>query len=160
MTDAGGEGARYCSPLTCLISPRNPTRCTWRSELHGTTEPHPENEDGHIEGVEDGFDNSGVIKKSLIPRQWACSKCGDLLLISETSIIATAFGHVHGVYKAGNVKLQPELLGQFQVYVSEKLFRCGRRYTLFIVSHSGLGSVKHIIATALDVGVVKMYMYN
>ena len=68
--------------------------------------------------LKDGFDNSGVIKKSLIPRQWACSKCDDLLLISKTFIIATAFGHVYGVYKAENVKLQPELLEQFQVYVS------------------------------------------
>eukprot|EP00967_Tisochrysis_lutea_P105923 scaffold161880_cov28-Tisochrysis_lutea.AAC.2 len=29
--------------------------------------------------------------------------------------IAAAFGNVHGVYKAGNVKLRPELLGDFQV---------------------------------------------
>ena len=111
---------------------------------------------GIIEGVEDGFDNSGVIMKSLIPRQWACSKCDDLLLISVTFIIATAFGHVHGVYKAGNVKLQPVLLEQFQVYVSEKL---RQENPLFFVSHGGFGSVKHIIATALDVGVVKMYLY-
>ena len=32
--------------------------------------------------MEVGFDNSGVIKKSIIPRQWACPKCDDLLLVT------------------------------------------------------------------------------
>jgi fructose-bisphosphate aldolase class II len=35
--------------------------------------------------------------------------------------IAAAFGNVHGVYKPGNVKLHPELLGKHQAYVAEKL---------------------------------------
>jgi len=34
--------------------------------------------------------------------------------------IAAAFGNVHGVYKAGNVKLSPEILGKAQAYIKEK----------------------------------------
>ena len=35
--------------------------------------------------------------------------------------IAAAFGNVHGVYKAGNVKLSPEILGKAQKYVKDQL---------------------------------------
>lgn len=35
--------------------------------------------------------------------------------------VAAAFGNVHGVYKPGNVKLAPEILGTSQAYVKEKL---------------------------------------
>merc|ERR1712029_102187 len=67
--------------------------------------------------------------------------------------IAAAFGNVHGVYKAGNVKLQPELLHSFQKYATEKT---GITNPLFFVFHGGSGSEKEDIATALDAGVVKM----
>ena len=45
----------------------------------------------------------------------------ELSPISEKFTIATAFSNVHGVYKAGNVKLQTELLETFQKYASEKV---------------------------------------
>jgi fructose-bisphosphate aldolase class II len=35
--------------------------------------------------------------------------------------IAAAFGNVHGVYKAGNVQLRPEILGNAQAYAKEQL---------------------------------------
>lgn len=35
--------------------------------------------------------------------------------------IAAAFGNVHGVYKPGNVRLHPELLGKHQAYAKEQL---------------------------------------
>ena len=41
--------------------------------------------------------------------------------ISEKFTTAAAFSNVHGVYKTGNVKLQPELLVTFQKYTSEKV---------------------------------------
>merc|ERR1711972_123305 len=67
--------------------------------------------------------------------------------------IAAAFGNVHGVYKAGNVKLQPGLLGDFQKFAGAKL---GKDKPYFFVFHGGSGSAKEDIATALSHGVVKM----
>merc|ERR1711948_67226 len=67
--------------------------------------------------------------------------------------IAAAFGNVHGVYKAGNVKLQPELLGDFQAFATEQT---GVKNPLYFVFHGGSGSEKKDIETALANGVVKM----
>merc|ERR1711933_271391 len=67
--------------------------------------------------------------------------------------IAAAFGNVHGVYKAGNVVLRPDLLGEFQKYCAEKV---GREKPYFFVFHGGSGSEKEDIANALSHGVVKM----
>merc|ERR1712187_354306 len=71
-----------------------------------------EMEIGITGGVEDGVDNSGVSKEKLYstPEDVYAVYQG-LSPISEKFTIAAAFGNVHGVYKAGNVKLQPELLG-------------------------------------------------
>jgi fructose-bisphosphate aldolase, class II len=35
--------------------------------------------------------------------------------------IAAAFGNVHGVYKPGNVRLHPELLGKHQAFAKAQL---------------------------------------
>ena len=42
---------------------------------------------------------------------------------SEKVTIAVAFSNVHGVYKPGNVKLQPELLAIFQKFASQDVSR-------------------------------------
>jgi fructose-bisphosphate aldolase class II len=113
-----------------------------------------EMEIGITGGVEDGVDNSGVSKEKLYSTPEDVYKVWQgLSPISEKFTIAAAFGNVHGVYKAGNVKLQPELLEQFQKYASEKV---GQENPLFFVFHGGSGSEKHHIATALGAGVVKM----
>merc|ERR1712232_1058565 len=113
-----------------------------------------EMEIGITGGVEDGVDNSGVSKDKLY------STTGDVELvwntlspISEKFTIAAAFGNVHGVYKPGNVKLQPELLGQFQEYAAGKL---GEEKPYFFVFHGGSGSEKGDIEAALANGVCKM----
>merc|ERR1711881_803825 len=81
-----------------------------------------EMEIGITGGVEDGVDNSGVSKDKLYstPEDVYAVYTG-LSPISEKFTIAAAFGNVHGVYKAGNVKLQPGLLGDFQKYAAEKV---------------------------------------
>merc|ERR1711920_1127685 len=113
-----------------------------------------EMEIGITGGVEDGVDNSGVAKEKLYSTPEDVFKVWEgLSPISEKFTIAAAFGNVHGVYKAGNVKLQPELLGEFQKFAEEKLKK-ERPY--FFVFHGGSGSEKHHIATALANGVVKM----
>jgi len=113
-----------------------------------------EMEIGITGGVEDGVDNSGVAKEKLYSTPedtWAVYE--KLSPISEKFTIAAAFGNVHGVYKAGNVVLQPEILAKMQDYAAKKL---GKEKPLFFVFHGGSGSEKHHIATALDSGVVKM----
>merc|ERR1719263_1144833 len=113
-----------------------------------------EMEIGITGGVEDGVDNSGVSKEKLYSTPEDVYKVWEgLSPISEKFTIAAAFGNVHGVYKAGNVKLQPGLLGDFQKYAAEKV---GTPAPLFFVFHGGSGSEKHEIATALKNGVVKM----
>merc|ERR1712187_620984 len=73
--------------------------------------------------------------------------------ISEKFTIAAAFGNVHGVYKAGNVVLQPDLLDSFQKHL-EKIM--GYEKTFFFVFHGGSGSEASDIQKAVKYGVVKM----
>jgi len=113
-----------------------------------------EMEIGITGGVEDGVDNSGVSKEKLFSTPEDVYKVYEgLSPISDRFTIAAAFGNVHGVYKAGNVKLQPELLGGFQTFGASKV---GTPKPYFFVFHGGSGSEKHEIATALANGVVKM----
>eukprot|EP00403_Amphidinium_massartii_P040642 CAMPEP_0178433724 /NCGR_PEP_ID=MMETSP0689_2-20121128/33056_1 /TAXON_ID=160604 /ORGANISM="Amphidinium massartii, Strain CS-259" /LENGTH=358 /DNA_ID=CAMNT_0020055767 /DNA_START=39 /DNA_END=1115 /DNA_ORIENTATION=- len=113
-----------------------------------------EMEIGITGGVEDGVDNSGVTKEKLYSTPEDVYKVWEgLSPISPMFTIAAAFGNVHGVYKAGNVVLQPGLLGDFQKYCGEKT---GTTKPYFFVFHGGSGSEKSDIATALSNGVVKM----
>ncbi|KZT00745.1 fructose-bisphosphate aldolase [Laetiporus sulphureus 93-53] len=114
-----------------------------------------EMEIGITGGEEDGVDNTGVDNSKLYtqpPDIWdvytALSKVG------PNFSIAAAFGNVHGVYKPGNVRLHPELLGKHQAYAEAKLG--GKKKPLFLVFHGGSGSTKEEIKTAVQNGVVKM----
>jgi len=69
--------------------------------------------------------------------------------------IAAAFGNVHGVYKPGNVTLQPERLGKHQAYAKEKLGSSSDK-PIFLVMHGGSGSTDEEIQTAVKNGVMKM----
>jgi fructose-bisphosphate aldolase class II len=113
-----------------------------------------EMEIGITGGVEDGVDNSGVASDKLYSTpEDVYAVYTALSPISEKFTIAAAFGNVHGVYKPGNVKLQPELLESFQKYGKEKI---GVEKPYFFVFHGGSGSEKKDIDAALDFGVVKM----
>jgi len=113
-----------------------------------------EMEIGITGGVEDGVDNSGVSKDKLYSTPedvWMVWE--KLSPISEKFTIAAAFGNVHGVYKPGNVKLQPELLNSFQQFAGPKV---GKEKPFFFVFHGGSGSEKADISAALEYGTVKM----
>ena len=69
-------------------------------------------------------------------------------------ISALTFGNVHGVYKPGNVKLRPEMLGEIQEGIASR-FGTGPN-PLDLVFHGGSGSTEHEIATALKHGTIKM----
>merc|ERR1712157_716278 len=113
-----------------------------------------EMEIGITGGVEDGVDNSGVAKDKLYSTPEDTELVWNTLSpISEKFTIAAAFGTVHGVYKPGNVKLQPELLDSFQKNSGPKV---GYEKPFFFVFHGGSGSEKSDIDKALGHGVVKM----
>ena len=67
---------------------------------------------------------------------------------------ALTFGNVHGVYKPGNVKLKPELLGEIQAGLAAKYGTSAK--PLDLVFHGGSGSTDEEISTAVANGVVKM----
>lgn len=115
-----------------------------------------EMEIGITGGEEDGVDNSGVEASKLYTQPedvWAVYKA--LAPISPNFSIAAAFGNVHGVYKPGNVKLQPKLLGDHQAYAKKEL---GSKLDtpLFLVFHGGSGSTKEEFETGINFGVVKV----
>lgn len=68
-------------------------------------------------------------------------------------MVALTFGNVHGVYKPGNVKLRPELLGDIQAVVGAKY---GKEKPFDLVFHGGSGSTPEEIAEAVRHGVIKM----
>lgn len=69
-------------------------------------------------------------------------------------IAALTFGNVHGVYKPGNVKLRPELLGEIQAGIASTYGTSA--LPLDLVFHGGSGSTDAEIATAVANGVIKM----
>lgn len=78
-----------------------------------------------------------------------------LSAISPYFSIAAGFGNVHGVYKPGNVKLHPELLGKHQAYVKEQTGSKDEK-PAFLVFHGGSGSSKAEYSEAISHGVVKV----
>jgi fructose-bisphosphate aldolase, class II len=62
---------------------------------------------------------------------------------------------VHGVYKPGNVKLHPELLGKHQKYVKDAI-GAKEDKPVFLVFHGGSGSSKQEFLDAIGYGVVKV----
>jgi len=115
-----------------------------------------EMEIGITGGEEDGVDNTGVDNSKLYTQPediWDVYSA--LSAVGPNFSIAAAFGNVHGVYKPGNVKLHPELLGKHQEHVSSKLSSTNPK-PLFLVFHGGSGSTKEEIKTAVQNGVVKM----
>lgn len=115
-----------------------------------------EMEIGITGGEEDGVNNDDVDPEKLYttPEQVysvyeALSKIGDMFSI------AAAFGNVHGVYKPGNVSLQPHRLGNHQKHAKEQL-KCEEDKPIFLVMHGGSGSTDEEIKEAVVNGVVKM----
>lgn len=107
-------------------------------------------------GEEDGVDNSDVDSSRLYtqPHEVAYSY-EHLLKVSPRFTIAAAFGNVHGVYKPGNVKLQPVILKNSQDYIREK-FNLTETAPVNFVFHGGSGSSREEIREAISYGAVKM----
>ncbi len=106
-------------------------------------------------GEEDGVDNSNVDNALLYTQpEDVCYAYEELKKISPNFTIAASFGNVHGVYKPGNVSLQPVILNNSQKYIEQKLGTAPKPVNF--VFHGGSGSAPEEIAEALGYGVIKM----
>lgn len=105
-------------------------------------------------GEEDGIDHSGVESSRLYTRpEEVAYAYEELNKVSDRFTVAASFGNVHGVYKPGNVKLEPKILRDSQNYVQEK-YNTGPKPVTFVF-HGGSGSTLEEIREAISYGVVK-----
>jgi fructose-bisphosphate aldolase class II len=111
---------------------------------------------GVVGGEEDGVEAKHDAKLYSTPE--------DALMTIETLgsdpstryMVAATFGNVHGVYKPGNVVLQPKILRTLQDAVSKKLGLPEGSKPMDLVFLGGSGSLLTEIRESLDYGVVKM----
>ncbi len=106
-------------------------------------------------GEEDGVDNTGVDSSKLYtqPEEVAYAY-EELSKVSPNFTIAASFGNVHGVYKPGNVVLNPIILKNSQALIEQK-FGTSHNPVNFVF-HGGSGSEKEKISEAIGYGVIKM----
>ncbi len=106
-------------------------------------------------GEEDGVDNTGIDSSKLYTQPEHVAMAYEALMsISPDFTIAASFGNVHGVYKPGNVKLEPIILHNSQKYIQEKFHTAPNPVNF--VFHGGSGSEPEKITEAIGYGVVKM----
>ncbi|HBB90241.1 MAG: class II fructose-bisphosphate aldolase [Bacteroidetes bacterium GWF2_49_14] len=106
-------------------------------------------------GEEDGVDNTGVDNALLYTQpEHVAYAYTELSKISPNFTIAASFGNVHGVYKPGNVNLQPRILKNSQDYIV-KTYNTPQKPVDFVF-HGGSGSSREEIREAISYGVVKM----
>lgn len=107
-------------------------------------------------GEEDGVDNTDVDSSKLYTQPEEVAYAYEhLSKISNRFTVAAAFGNVHGVYKPGNVKLQPVILHNSQEYVKSK-FGIDAEKPVNFVFHGGSGSSQEEIREAISYGAIKM----
>ncbi len=107
-------------------------------------------------GEEDGVDNTGVDNALLYTQPEEVAYAYERLSkISDKFTIAASFGNVHGVYKPGNVTLQPKILDNSQKYIHQK-YNTEDPKPVFFVFHGGSGSSHEEIQEAISYGVIKM----
>ena len=106
-------------------------------------------------GEEDGVDNSDVDESRLYTQPSDVLYVYDQLNpVSPNFTVAAAFGNVHGVYKPGNVKLKPSILGASQEFVAKE--RNLPAKPINFVFHGGSGSSREEIREAISYGAIKM----
>ncbi|MCC7230024.1 MAG: class II fructose-bisphosphate aldolase [Fimbriimonadaceae bacterium] len=110
-------------------------------------------EAGVVGGEEDGIDNTHAAAEKLYTTP------EDMVFVYESLkdigpfTFAATFGNVHGVYKPGNVKLEPKILRDGQAAVVAKY---GPEAKLDLVFHGGSGTPIEEIHETLHYGIIKM----
>lgn len=109
-------------------------------------------------GEEDGVNNEDVDPEDLYTKpEEVFQVYKELSSVPNAKFtVAAAFGNVHGVYAPGNVKLDPEILGNSQTYISEQIGEAKGSKPVYFVFHGGSGSDIKDIHKAIDYGVIKM----
>ncbi|OED34738.1 class II fructose-bisphosphate aldolase [PVC group bacterium (ex Bugula neritina AB1)] len=112
-------------------------------------------EAGVVGGEEDGVDNEGLDKSKLYTTPEDMVEVYRRLSSVDGArfMFAATFGNVHGVYKPGNVKLDPSILKNGQKSVVAEF---GESAYFDLVFHGGSGSSKEEIEETLSYGVIKM----
>ncbi|MCK9613223.1 MAG: class II fructose-bisphosphate aldolase [Bacteroidales bacterium] len=106
-------------------------------------------------GEEDGVDHSDIHSSKLYTQPEDVAYAYERLSkISDRFTIAASFGNVHGVYKPGNVKLEPIILFNSQQYITQK-YNTPENPVNFVF-HGGSGSEPEKIREAISYGVIKM----
>ncbi len=106
-------------------------------------------------GEEDGVDNEDIENTKLYTQpEDVAYAYNELHQISDKFTIAASFGNVHGVYKPGNVRLEPIILKNSQEYIQKK-FNTAENPINFVF-HGGSGSSQEQIREAITYGVIKM----
>lgn len=106
-------------------------------------------------GEEDGVDNTGVDNSLLYTQpEHVAYAYEELMKVSNRFTIAASFGNVHGVYKPGNVQLEPKILKNSQDFIAQKFGTTAR--PVDFVFHGGSGSSQEEIREAISYGVIKM----
>ncbi len=107
-------------------------------------------------GEEDGVDNTDIDNAKLYTQPEEVAQAYEALMqISPRFTIAASFGNVHGVYKPGNVKLQPVILHNSQEFVKSEYHLTDEKPINFVF-HGGSGSSKEEIREAISYGAIKM----
>ncbi len=108
---------------------------------------------GVVGGEEDGV--VGAVDEKLYTTPEDALRTVEVLGAGEKGryLLAATFGNVHGVYKPGNVRLRPSILGELQEAAGRQV---GRENPFDLVFHGGSGSLLEEIHEALSYGVVKM----
>ena len=106
-------------------------------------------------GEEDGVDNTGIDSSKLYTQPEEVADMYEALSkVSDKFTVAASFGNVHGVYKPGNVRLEPKILDKSQKFIEEK-FKTASKPVNFVF-HGGSGSSREEIREAITYGVIKM----
>jgi len=109
-------------------------------------------------GEEDGVDNEDANPEDLYSKPEEIWQVYEALSAVPNGCftVAAAFGNVHGVYSPGNVKLDPEILGNAQKFIAEKIGGKADDKPVKFVFHGGSGSDLKDIRQAIEYGVIKM----
>merc|ERR1719223_615908 len=109
-------------------------------------------------GEEDGVDNENANPEDLYTKPeevWMVQEALQAVPNAKFTI-AAAFGNVHGVYAPGNVKLDPKILRNSQIYIADKIGAAEGSKPVSFVFHGGSGSDIKDIKKAISYGVIKM----
>jgi fructose-bisphosphate aldolase class II len=108
---------------------------------------------GVVGGEEDGIEASADAK--LYTTTDDALMTANALGLGENGryMLAATFGNVHGVYKPGNVKLEPKILAEIQTAVGKA---SNKTQPFDLVFHGGSGSLLTEIRESLEYGVIKM----